>query len=93
MSYSAPERETIIRSDDEYKRWTVYTLQQTIITKLKKSGAEPYQVDEDGAHHYKDLNFNQVSFRSGKKREMSEEKRQAASDRFKKMHEDKNKIT
>ncbi|MFE6075679.1 hypothetical protein ACFVQB_14500 [Paenibacillus sp. NPDC057886] len=79
----------MITSNDETKLWDVFTLQQTIITKLRKVGAEPYKVDSDGAHYYKDLKFSQVSFRSGKERVMSEEQRQAASERFKKMHEEK----
>ncbi|MNH75636.1 hypothetical protein D3C73_278860 [compost metagenome] len=84
----AEERETVIRSDDDCKTWTVYTLQQKVITKLKKVGAEPYKVEEDGAHYYKDLKFNQVSFRNGKERAISEEQRQAASKRFSKMHQE-----
>lgn len=89
---SAEERETIIRSDDDTKTWTVYTLQQKVINKLKKVGVEPYKIDDDGAHYYKDLKFNQVSFRSGKERVVSEKQRQAARERFKKMHqENKNK--
>ena len=70
----AEERETVIRSDDECKTWTVYTLQQTVITKLRKVGAEPYMVDPDGGHHYRDLKFNQVSFRNGKERNVTENK-------------------
>lgn len=88
----AEERETVIRSDDECKSWTVYTLQQKVITKLRKVGAEPYKVDPDGGHHYKDLKFNQVSFRSGKERVMTEEQRQAASEKFKKMHKEKKEV-
>lgn len=80
----AEERETVIRSDDECKTWTVYTMQPTVITKLRKAGAEPYKVDAEGAHYYKDLKFNQVSFRSGKEREMSEQRRQELSERAKK---------
>ncbi|MWV44879.1 hypothetical protein GRF59_14755 [Paenibacillus sp. HJL G12] len=80
----AEERETLIRSDDDCKTWTVYTMQPTIITKLRKVGAEPYKVGAEGGHYYKDLKFNQVSFRSGKEREMTEEQRQAASERAKK---------
>ncbi|QWU14313.1 hypothetical protein SAMN04487895_101616 [Paenibacillus sophorae] len=88
---TAEERETIIRSDDDCKTWSVYTLQQTIITKLRKVGAEAYKVDSDGGHYYKDLKFNQVSFRTGKERNMSDEQKQAASERFKEMHKNKNK--
>lgn len=77
----AEERETVIRSDDECKTWTVYTMQQTVITKLRKAGIEPYKIDPDGAHYYKDLKWNQVSFR--KEHTMTEEQRQKASERAK----------
>jgi hypothetical protein len=90
-SYSAEERETHITTSDDGRTWKVYTLMPTVITKLSKVGVEPYLVDPDGAHWYKDLKFNQVSFRSGKEREMSEEQKQAASVRYKRMHEEKKK--
>jgi hypothetical protein len=88
MSYTAPERETIIRCDDETKTWTIYTLQPTIITKLKRAGIEPYKVDEDGGHYYKDIAFGQVSFRQESKgRQFTEEQRKAAAERMKKARE------
>jgi hypothetical protein len=91
MSYTAEERETHITTSDDGRTWKVYTLMPTIITKLSKVDAKPYRIDPDGGHWYKDLKFNQVSFRSGKEREMSEEQKLAASDRFKRMHEAKKK--
>lgn len=84
ISYTSEERETHITSSDDGRLWKVYTLMPTIISKLKKVGAVPYKIDPDGAHHYRDLEFNQVSFRSGKKRVMSEENRIKASERAKK---------
>lgn len=92
MSFTAIERETVIHCDDETKTWEIYTLQPTIITKLKKAGIEPYKVDKDGGHFYKDLNFNQVSFRSGKKREVSEEQRRKAAERLRRAREKKGDI-
>lgn len=90
ISYTAIERETVIRCDDEGKLWEIYTLMPTVITKLKKAGIEPIQIDEDGAHHFRDVPFGQVSFRQESKgREMSEEQRQAAAERLRKAREKK----
>lgn len=85
MSLIANERETAIHCDDESKTWSIYTMQQRVITKLKKAGIEPYKIQEDGAHWYKDIPFNQISFRSGSRgRNMTDEQRQAAAERLKK---------
>lgn len=83
MSYSAAERETTLQTDDESGKWIIDTYQSKVQTKLRKVGVEPVFVGEDGRHKY-EIDFNQVSFRSGKKREMSEENRIAASERAKK---------
>lgn len=88
MSYSAAERETTLQTDDESGKWIVDTYQSKIQTKLRKVGIEPIFVGEDGRHKY-ELDFSQVSFRSGKKRVMSEEQKKRNSDRLKKMHEEK----
>ncbi|MFD0587688.1 hypothetical protein ACFQZE_06710 [Paenibacillus sp. GCM10027627] len=89
MSYTSTERETVIRQDDETKLWTIYTLQPTIITKLLKVGIKPFRIDDDGSHWYKDLKFNQVSFRTGNKREMSEEQKEKAAERMRNLHKNK----
>lgn len=90
MSYSPAERESTLQCDDESGIWIVSTYQTKVITKLRKVNVEPIEILSDGQHKY-ELDFNQVSFRSGKKREMSVEQKKAASERFKKMHEDKKK--
>lgn len=88
MSYSAAERETTLQTDDESGKWIVDTYQSKIQTKLRKVGVEPVFIGEDGRHKY-ELDFNQVSFRSGKKREMSEEQKEKAAERMRKLHQNK----
>ncbi|MEK4275571.1 MULTISPECIES: hypothetical protein [unclassified Paenibacillus] len=39
LTYTAEEGETVCTSNDETKLWDVFTLQQTVITKLRKAGA------------------------------------------------------
>jgi hypothetical protein len=88
MSLVANERETAMHCDDETKTWSIYTMQQRVITKLKRAGIKPYKIQEDGGHWYKDIPFNQVSFRSESRgREMSEEQKQAAAERLRKARE------
>lgn len=88
MSYTADERESNLNCTDGDKVWKLYTLQQSVIGKLNRAGVKPTKVLDDGAHFY-ELDFNQVSFRSGKKRVMSEEQRREASERLKKAREKK----
>lgn len=83
LSYSAPERETILQCDDETKKWSITTLQPTVITKLKKANIEPYKVTNDGMHWYKDIDFNRISFRNESNRQpMTDEQRKAAAERL-----------
>ena len=90
MVQVAGERETAIHCDDEFKTWSIYTLQQKVITKLKRAGIEPHMIKEDGSHWYKDIPFNQISFRSESKgRTLTEEQRKAAAERLKKAREAK----
>lgn len=88
ISYSAAERESVLQSDDESGIWKLSTYQTKVITKLKKVNVEPVEILSDGQHKY-ELDFNQVSFRSGKKRVMSDEQRKKNSERLKLMHEKK----
>jgi hypothetical protein len=87
LSYTASERETVLNIDDETNLWHIYTLQQKIITKLAKANITPYRIDDDGAHYYKDVPYNQVSFRAESKREYTEEQKEAMGERMKIMHE------
>lgn len=91
MSYTAVERECLIISDDETDTWSICTLRSKVITKLKKANIHPHKVDSDGTHHYKDIDFNRVSFRNeSAKREMTEEQRKAAAERLRKARKIKN---
>ncbi|ATF13575.1 hypothetical protein A616_16795 [Brevibacillus brevis X23] len=90
MSLVANERETAMHCDDETKTWSIYTMQQRVITKLKKAGIEPTTVQGDGGHWYKNIPFEQVSFRQKSNgRNMTEEQKQAAAERMKKAREAK----
>ena len=90
ISLVANERETAMHCDDETKTWSIYTMQQRVITKLKKAGLEPTTIQEDGGHWFKDIPFDQVSFRQKSKgRNMTDEQRQATAERLKKAREAK----
>lgn len=90
LSYSAPERETVLQCDDETKTWSITTLQPTVITKLKKANIEAYKVTEDGMHWYKGIDFNRISFRNESNRQpMTDEQRKAAADRLRRAREKK----
>ena len=67
MNLAPYERETIILTNDEDGCWEIYTCQGKIMTKLKKIGAEPYEVkrNEEGRIYeakYR-LDYKQISFR------------------------------
>jgi hypothetical protein len=91
ISYSAAERESVLQSDDESGIWKLSTYQSKVINKLKRVNVEPIEILSDGQHKY-ELDFSQVSFRSGKKRVMSEKNRIAASERAKKNFHSKGEI-
>lgn len=69
MSYTAEERETVIRIDDLTDDWIVYTAQRKVITKLKKIRnlvVISEELGENGnvvAGTYK-IPYRQVSFRN-----------------------------
>ena len=67
-------------------------MQSTVVTKLKKAGIEPFKV-VDGVYLYKDIPFEQISFRQKSKREMTEKQKQAAEERMRKMWRDQEKAT
>lgn len=90
MSLSAAERETVLICNDEMNQWEICTFQSKVITKLRKAGLEPYKVDSNGGHYYKDIDFTRVSFRNASKRKpMTEKQREAAAERLKKAREAK----
>lgn len=89
--YLKCEKETHISTDDECGTWKIYTHQNKIKTKLRKLGIEPYKVDSDGASHYENIPFNQISFRAASTRTMSVENKIKAGERLSKAREAKNK--
>jgi hypothetical protein len=100
MSLQDFERETAINWDDSTKSALFYTCNRSLMTKLNKlveSYPDTYKVkriiyDEFevcGKEYI--LPKKLISIRTPSTRVMSEENRQAASERFKKMHEEKNK--
>jgi len=93
MSYAAEERETILRCDDETKLWSIETYMSTTVTKLRKAGIEPFSVREDGQYLYKDVPFNQVSFRSksAERAPMSDEQKIVVAQRFADARNNRNK--
>lgn len=90
MSYEACERETIIQTDDLSDTWNIYTRQRKLITKLSKQGYEPVKVEMEGDVIISaefELPVSRISFRNAnaKGRQMTDEQRQAASERMKKL--------
>lgn len=56
------ENEITITMTEADGEWSVFCSSPVFTTKLKKIGAEPYKVNEDGSAFYK-LNKKQISFR------------------------------
>lgn len=88
------EQETHISfmRDEDFAR--IYTSDSTQITRLDKlceSNPDMYQLERDEklSRSYICKDKSMISFRS-KKRQISEEQKRAASERFKKYHENKN---
>ena len=88
MGYSREEMETTLVFDAENNEWTGYSCFPSHITKIVKIlGIENVNAEyEEGRESPLSIKFkmkhNQVSFRTGKKREMSVEQRQAAAERL-----------
>lgn len=95
MGYEKAEQETCIIFDAEENIWKGYCCYPPHITKIIKIlGIESVKAEyEDGRESPISIVFrmkpNQVSFRQGKKREMTEEQREQARLRLQKMHENK----
>lgn len=95
MGFSREEMETSIVFDPEENKWYGYSCYPTHMTKvLKILGLENVEAEyEEGREtpisiKFK-LNANQVSFRQGKKREMTEEQKEQARLRLQKYRENK----
>jgi hypothetical protein len=99
MALEAMERETVVGWADDLKLAEITTFNRSLITKLKKLSKDypdTYKLKNEGnvdGSPYVEYEFPKrlVSFRSPTKRKMSDEQKQAASDRMKKMKQDDKK--
>lgn len=95
MGYSKEEQETTLVFSVEDNEWSGYSCYSPHITKIVKLlGIENVDAEyEDGRDSPLSIKFklksNQVSFRQGNKREMSEEQKQKAAERLAKARENK----
>ncbi|MBY0088440.1 hypothetical protein [Brevibacillus brevis] len=95
MSYSNDEKETTCVYEYVTDTWTVYSCVPRHMTKLRKVAGEPYWKEEESTENgpprtiagkWK-LKSNQIRFALGATRNMTDEQRQAASQRMKKIHQ------
>lgn len=98
MGFSREEQETVLVYNRMEDKWDVYTRVPSHITDITKKYGNNDEIDlkfeyEDGRESpvslTTKLNSNQISFRKGAKRKMTEEQRQAAAERMKNMHKKK----
>ncbi|MED1792829.1 hypothetical protein P4V54_09110 [Brevibacillus nitrificans] len=95
MSYSNDEKETTCVYNFAEDVWMVYSCVPRHMTKLRKVAGEPYWKEEAEveagaprliAGKWK-LKSNQIRFALGTGRRMTDEQRQAASERMKRIHQ------
>jgi hypothetical protein len=95
MGYSKEEQETTLVYSAEENEWVGYSCYSPHITKIVKLlGIENVDANyEEGRESPLTIKFklksNQVSFRKGEKREMSEEQREKAAERMRNLHKNK----
>lgn len=95
MGYAKEEQETTLVYDAELDKWLGYSCYSPHITKIVKLlGLDNINAEyEEGRESPLSIRFelksNQVSFRQGNKREMSEEQRQKAAERMRNLHKKK----
>ncbi|WP_080845577.1 hypothetical protein [Cytobacillus gottheilii] len=95
MGFAKEEQETSLVFEADTGKWIGYSCFPPHITKIVKLLGIDNVVPtyEDGRESPLSIKFelkgNQVSFRKGEKREMSEEQRLAASERMKNLHKNK----
>ncbi len=87
MSYTAEERETIIRTDDVSEEWSIYTRQRKVINKLTKLGYAPLSVEMEGDTIVScefSIPINKISFRNAtsKERTYTEEQKEKLRQRL-----------
>lgn len=86
-SLTPAEREAVLAYDEESEQYHIYCSSGKENTRMKRAGFQPYKTDEDGSYYRVDR--KQVSFRAKSSgRKMTDEQRQAASERFKQMHQE-----
>ena len=87
------ERETILQFDDESGQWEVYTCHKRIINKIEKNGIQPHKIDiVDGVEVAKYYTLPKKWVKVSPPRQMTDEQKQQASERFKKAKEEKQKM-
>ena len=95
MGYIKEEQETTLVFSAEENEWIGYSCYSPHITKIVKLlGIENIEAEyEEGRESPLSIKFklksNQVSFRKGEKREMSEEQREKAASRMRNLHKKK----
>ena len=91
MTLTPAERETVINMDDTSKDAIITTHQRSLITKLDKNpAAVVVETLTEGGKVYR-MPVRLLSFRTGtRKRVMTDEQRQAASDRMRNARSGKN---
>lgn len=83
-NFTAPERETIIRWDDESQVVHIWTAQRAVITKMSRNPA--FTLESSGSHGtspWAEFTIPVSEFRFGAKRVVTESQRQAARERAK----------
>ena len=87
MMFEACERETIISTNDEDKKWEVYTRQKKMITLFKNKGYEPVRIEMEGdsiVAAYFEIDLSKISVRKAntKVREYTDEERKEMAERM-----------
>lgn len=83
-NFTALERETIIRWDDESGLVSIWTAQRPVITKLRKSAAfTEVKSGSHGSSPWAEFSIPVSEFRFSAKRAVSESQREAARERAK----------
>ena len=85
MELSKFERETLISTNDELDYYTIYSCQKKMWNRLERMNIEPYKIDKDSdgeiiAKYYR-VPLNYVKISISKKRELTEEQKEALRER------------
>ena len=96
MQLLPEERETIITTNDTMDTYEIWTSQPKIIKKLRKLGHKEIDVEMDGEDIISckfELDLSKITFKNAitKKREYTDEERKLASERMKKIRQNRGK--